>query len=397
MPSTAKKASSPPRKSRRRASASPAAPCSSTPAASNPRPPTATARSPPTPTVRSRGRSGDSRPAKPYRCSRFPTARGWEMVSPVDKNGGSIQNFGQTFGGGVFQAAAQGAQFTYTSASSFANPTGAPGSGQYVSRRGASGVEHGERHPAGGGRGRLSRIAHERCPVPDLFHRPDQRAAQQRSPLPDHRIQPMPGRKPAPGGIGSPGRLSQLLHARQLERIRQRTVEERRPRPPRARCRGFRTGLRRSNPRPLPRGAHHLRGSDDGRHRNRRQRRRMRREQTEPLHEVRLGASEADQPAPGRLHRHSGRDAGRAEPGDLNRRLPRVLDQWDQPLSARRRPDETGRPSAGGRGDVRDRHPRRLRCLLHQGRPPLALSRRHECRHRRNARRWGGGSPRRLR
>ena len=78
-----------------------------------------------------------TREAKPVFA--LPDARGWEMVSPVDKNGGSIQNFGETFGGGVFQAAAQGPKFTYTSASSFANPTGAPGSGQYVSTRGASG------------------------------------------------------------------------------------------------------------------------------------------------------------------------------------------------------------------------------------------------------------------
>ncbi len=69
----------------------------------------------------------------------LPDARGWEMVSPVDKNGGSIQDFGQTFGGGVFQAAAGTPTFTYTSASSFADPTGAPGAGQYVSRRGSTG------------------------------------------------------------------------------------------------------------------------------------------------------------------------------------------------------------------------------------------------------------------
>jgi hypothetical protein len=77
-----------------------------------------------------------TREAKPVFA--LPDARGWETVSPVDKNGGSIQSFGGTFGGGVFQAAAQGPTFTYTSASSFANPTGAPGSGQYVSTRGAS-------------------------------------------------------------------------------------------------------------------------------------------------------------------------------------------------------------------------------------------------------------------
>ena len=38
----------------------------------------------------------------------LPDDRGWEMVSPTDKNGGEIQSFGQNHGGGVLQAAAQG-------------------------------------------------------------------------------------------------------------------------------------------------------------------------------------------------------------------------------------------------------------------------------------------------
>ena len=59
------------------------------------------------------------------------------MVSPVDKNGGDIQSFGENHGGGVLQAAAQGGQITYTSASSFAGPLGSPGPNQYVSTRGA--------------------------------------------------------------------------------------------------------------------------------------------------------------------------------------------------------------------------------------------------------------------
>jgi hypothetical protein len=63
----------------------------------------------------------------------LPDARGWEMVSPVDKNGGEIQGFGANKGGGVIQAAAQGGAITYTSASSFATPQGSPGPNQYVS------------------------------------------------------------------------------------------------------------------------------------------------------------------------------------------------------------------------------------------------------------------------
>jgi hypothetical protein len=66
----------------------------------------------------------------------LPDNRGWELVSPVDKNGGDIQSFGQNRGGGVIQAAAQGGAITYTSASSFANAQGSPGPNQYLSSRG---------------------------------------------------------------------------------------------------------------------------------------------------------------------------------------------------------------------------------------------------------------------
>ncbi|HEV7482420.1 MAG TPA: hypothetical protein VGO13_04910 [Solirubrobacterales bacterium] len=68
----------------------------------------------------------------------LPDDRGWEMVSPVDKNGGEIQSFGGNRDGGVIQAAAQGSAITYTSASSFANAQGSPGPNQYVSTRGES-------------------------------------------------------------------------------------------------------------------------------------------------------------------------------------------------------------------------------------------------------------------
>lgn len=65
--------------------------------------------------------------------------RGWELVSPVDKNGGGIAGPGELFGGGDFQAAAQGGSFTYGSASSFAGGAGAPGASQYLSTRTAGG------------------------------------------------------------------------------------------------------------------------------------------------------------------------------------------------------------------------------------------------------------------
>jgi hypothetical protein len=66
--------------------------------------------------------------------------RGWEMVSPIDKNGGGIQEPGADSGGGVFQAASQGRAVTFSSVSSFgAGAGGAPSASQYVSRRGAGG------------------------------------------------------------------------------------------------------------------------------------------------------------------------------------------------------------------------------------------------------------------
>jgi hypothetical protein len=68
-------------------------------------------------------------------------SRGWEMVSPIDKNGGSIQGPGQSFGGGVFQAAAAGpGALTYSSTTSFGpNPQGAPVASQYLARRDGGG------------------------------------------------------------------------------------------------------------------------------------------------------------------------------------------------------------------------------------------------------------------
>jgi hypothetical protein len=69
----------------------------------------------------------------------LPENRGWEMVSPVEKNGGQIAAPGKLFGGGDFQGAVQGGAVTYGSASSFAGAVGAPGGSQYVSARTAGG------------------------------------------------------------------------------------------------------------------------------------------------------------------------------------------------------------------------------------------------------------------
>jgi len=66
----------------------------------------------------------------------LPDHRGWEMVSPADKNGGSIQGFGANFGGDVLQGAAGGDAVTYSSLSSFGGEAqGAPPASQYLSRR----------------------------------------------------------------------------------------------------------------------------------------------------------------------------------------------------------------------------------------------------------------------
>jgi hypothetical protein len=66
--------------------------------------------------------------------------RGWEMVSPVDKNGGAIETVG-TAAPRTLQAAAAGGAVTYSAASAFGTAAGAPVVSQYLSRRGDAGWE----------------------------------------------------------------------------------------------------------------------------------------------------------------------------------------------------------------------------------------------------------------
>lgn len=69
----------------------------------------------------------------------LPDARGWELVSPVDKGGGAVGAPEAIFGGGDFQAAASGGSFTFSSTSSFGEAAGAPTASQYLATRGSTG------------------------------------------------------------------------------------------------------------------------------------------------------------------------------------------------------------------------------------------------------------------
>lgn len=70
-------------------------------------------------------------------CAAFPDGRAWEMVSPLNKNGGDIKGIGGPSGGGVIQASVDGEKITYVSLASFGAPQGAPNGSQYVSERDA--------------------------------------------------------------------------------------------------------------------------------------------------------------------------------------------------------------------------------------------------------------------
>jgi hypothetical protein len=78
--------------------------------------------------------------AAPVGAATLPDSRVWEMVSPIDKNGGQIDPPEALAGGGVLQAAADGEAVTYGSSASFGDEArGAPPASQYLSLRGAGG------------------------------------------------------------------------------------------------------------------------------------------------------------------------------------------------------------------------------------------------------------------
>jgi hypothetical protein len=75
----------------------------------------------------------------PATATALPDGRGWELVSPVQKNGGEVAAPGTLAGGGVLQAAQGGGSITYGSATSFAGGEGAPEGSQYLGARGGGG------------------------------------------------------------------------------------------------------------------------------------------------------------------------------------------------------------------------------------------------------------------
>jgi hypothetical protein len=105
---------------------------------------TATGSTPPhTFTTQPLGGSVDSCANNAVREQQFSTyladCRAYELVSPVQKNGGQVELPGAIAGGGVLQAAAGGGAVTYGSTTSFAGGVAAFGASQYLATRSGGG------------------------------------------------------------------------------------------------------------------------------------------------------------------------------------------------------------------------------------------------------------------
>jgi hypothetical protein len=69
----------------------------------------------------------------------LPDDRGYEMVSPLEKNGGSVLGINSVSSGGIVEAAAEGNALTYVMFAATDDAQGAPDGNQYLSSRGPTG------------------------------------------------------------------------------------------------------------------------------------------------------------------------------------------------------------------------------------------------------------------
>ncbi len=78
---------------------------------------------------------------RPGPAAFLPDCRGYEMVSPVDKDGTNVEVVFNISGflANLDQSATDGQAITYSAYKAFADPEGSPYSSQFISRRGASG------------------------------------------------------------------------------------------------------------------------------------------------------------------------------------------------------------------------------------------------------------------
>ena len=270
----------------------------------------------------------------------LPDERGWEMVSPVDKNGGSIQGFGAQLrrrrdpgrragGHGHLHL---GLLLPEPSTARRAPASTSPG-------RGDSAWSTENVTPAGALR-QLSRRSGQRGPLPALLLRPELRTG-----LSNGRrcrtsvTKQCPVENPPLAGSGAPaGYRNYYLRDNSSGSFKALLTERRPRRTQRSAPRTSKLAFAGATPdlahvvlsscAALTATATEVAGTEGE----------CDPDQTEPLSEVRLLTPGADQSAPGRRHRHPRRDPRRPEPGDLHRRLPRLLDRRHQASTCAKAP-----------------------------------------------------------